>query len=136
MQFHFLQVPLWSSHSKFLLFSDLLIPHPEILSPQISTEVYSSHHSGLILFLKLFYCGVHPNQRPGHPHLKPWVGVYPDQRPGWLQVITPEAPGTEHLPPSPCAQSPSEPTRSLAERQNAQQRGAAGLGETVVTPKT
>ena len=40
----------------------------------------------------------------------------------------PEAPGTEHLPPSPCTQNPAGPTRSLGGRQNAQQRGAAGLG--------
>ena len=79
--------------------------------------------------------GAHPNQRPGCPHLNP----------GWVHTPisglaarenTPEAPGTEHLPPSPCVQSSAGLTRSLGGRQNAQQRGATGLGETAVPRKT
>ena len=53
-----------------------------------------------------------------------------------LTATTHEALGTEHLPPSPCAQSPEGPTLPLGGRQNAQQRGAAGLGETAVPRKT
>ena len=104
------------------------------------------------------------NQQPGRPHLKPeWAPipetsggcapgslagcpsaqaksqgstVQPYQWPGCQQATTCEAPGSEHLPPSPCTQNPAGPTRSLGGRQNAQQRGAAGLGETAVPGKT
>ena len=99
--------------------------------------------------------GAHPDQQPRLPNLKPqgvrtlissqaaWThrpklgfSAQPGQWPGCPQVTTPETSRTEHFSPSPCAQSPSGPTRSLGGRQNAQQRGAAGLGETAVPRKT
>ena len=84
------------------------------------------------------------------PHMKPRVGEHPDEWPTCkakdrcatlstvcLPLATmPEARETEHLPTSPCTQSPAGPTRSLGGRQNAQQRGAAGLRETAVPGKT
>ena len=96
-----------------------------------------------------------PETRTGCTHLKPQVGAHPDQRlaaphtaqswgsamqphkwPGCLLRTTPKSTGSEQLPPSHCSQSPAGPTRSLRGRQNAQQRGAAGLGEIPVPGKT
>ena len=59
-----------------------------------------------------------------------------DQRPGCLQGTTPKSTSSEQLQPSPCPQSPAGPTGSLGQRQNTQQRGAAGLGETAFPGKT
>ena len=53
-----------------------------------------------------------------------------DQRPGCLQMTTPKSTSSEKLLHCPCAKSPAELTSSLGGRQNAQQRGGAGLGET------
>ena len=51
-------------------------------------------------------------------------------------MTTPDALGIEHLPPNPCTQGHVGPTLSLRGRQNTQQRGDAGLGETAVPWKT
>ena len=59
-----------------------------------------------------------------------------DQWPGCLQVTTPKSTCSKKLLPSPCTKSPAGPTGSLGGRQNAQQRGAAGLGETAFPGKT
>ena len=58
------------------------------------------------------------------------------QRPDCLPGTTPKTTGSEQLLPSPCPQSPAEPTGSLGLQQNTQQRGAAGLGETAFPEKT
>ena len=98
---------------------------------------------------------MHPDQQPGHTHQKPGISAHPDQfasclgvqaqspgsvctdqQPGCPWATTPEALGNEHLPPSSCTQSPTGPTHSLGGRQNAHQRGAAGIGETAVPRKT
>ena len=65
-----------------------------------------------------------PETPSGHPHLKPLVGVQPDQRLA-APARRPKA-----------GDWPHNPTRSLGGRQNAQQRGAAGLVETAVPGKT
>ena len=59
-----------------------------------------------------------------------------DQRPGCLRGNTRKSTGSEQLLPSPCAQIPAGTTGSLGLRQNTQQRGAAGLGETAFPGKT
>ena len=59
-----------------------------------------------------------------------------NQRTGCLPGTTPKSTNSEQLLPSPCAQSPAGPTGSLGLRQNTQQRGAAGLGETAFPGKT
>ena len=107
-----------------------------------------------------------PETSAGGPHLKPWVGAHldqwlaarhigpshgsankprpkdsdwphtPKQWPGCLWVTTPKGTSSEQLLPSPCEQSPAGRTGSLGGRQNAQQRRAAGLGETAFPRKT
>ena len=59
-----------------------------------------------------------------------------DQWPGCLPGTTPKSTSSEQLLPSPCSRSPAGPTGSLGLRQNTQQRGAAGLGETAFPGKT
>ena len=59
-----------------------------------------------------------------------------DQQPGYLRGTTPKSTSSEKLLPSPCTQSPTGPTGSLGRRQNTQQRGATGLGETAFPGKT
>ena len=59
-----------------------------------------------------------------------------DPLPGCLPGTTPKSTYSEQLLPSPCAQSPAGPTGCLGLRQNNQQRGAAGLGETAFPGKT
>ena len=82
------------------------------------------------------WVGANLDQWPGNPHLKPWVGAHPNQRPGFPQATTPKSTRSKQLTPSPCAQSLAGPTGTLGGRQNAQQRGAAGRGETAVPGKT
>ena len=60
----------------------------------------------------------------------------PDQRPGCLQAITAKSTCSEKLLRSPYAQNSAGPTGSLGGRQNTQQRGGAGLGETAFPGKT
>ena len=60
----------------------------------------------------------------------------PDKLPGCQQGTTPKSTFSEQLLPSPSAQSPAGPTGSLGGRQNARQRGPAGLRETAVPGKT
>ena len=64
------------------------------------------------------------------------IGHTNQSRSGCLQATTPKSTGSEKLLPSPCTQNPVGPTGSLGGRQNAQQRGAAGLGETAFPGKT
>ena len=59
-----------------------------------------------------------------------------DKLPAWLQATTPKSTSSEQLLPSPFTGSPAGPTGSLGGRQNAQKRGAAGLGETAFPGKT
>ena len=82
---------------------------------------------------------------PGRPrppeHLKPkaagWASCVPpnqkrmDQQSLWLinGLAAYQGPHLQHLPNT-WAQSPAGPTSSLGQRQNTQQRGAAGLEET------
>ena len=110
--------------------------------------------------------GPTPETPAGRPHLKPRVGAHapgaeascPTHRPkvedpratrlrpraadrlingpAACGRTTPKSTGSEQLLPSPCAQSPAGPTGSLGGRQNTQQRGAAGLGETAFPGKT
>ena len=97
---------------------------------------------------------VYPNQWPGaHTWNLGWVHT---QTSSWLPCAQAQSLGSvcnwsmawllvgdhtwstssEQLPPSPCPQSSAGPTGSLGGRQNAQHRGAAGLGETAFPGKT
>ena len=71
-----------------------------------------------------------------NPSPKQRSATHPDQQPGCLQATTPKSTSSEKLLPRPSAQNPAGPTGSLGGRQNAQQRGAAGLGETAFPCRT
>ena len=68
------------------------------------------------------------------------IGRLRNSSPKWLDwmingLAACQGPHLQRLPNT-CAQSPAGPTGSLGQRQNTQQRGAAGLGETAFPRKT
>ena len=71
-----------------------------------------------------------------NPGPKPPSTEQPDQCPCCRRATKPKSTDSEQHLPSPCAQSPAEPTGSQGGRQNTQQRGAAGLGDTAFPGKT
>ena len=84
------------------------------------------------------WVGAHLDQWLAAPHTGPkqGIGLLATQSMVRLRATTPKSTNSEQLPLSPCAKSPAGPTGSLGQRQNTQQRGAAGLGETAFPRKT